>query len=140
MARQSFTIVSRSRDAAGGVDDVLDKAVGHLRVRTSRIRGGRGDGMLVVELIAGATRALVLPERGLGIWKVWNGPTEIGWQSPVAGPVHPRFVPLAEASGLGWLDGFDELVARCGLVSNGAPDFDATGRLLRVAPSSKAGS
>jgi hypothetical protein len=38
-------------------------------------------------------------------------------------------VPLAEPSGIGWLDGFDELVARCGLVSNGAPDFDDAGRL-----------
>jgi hypothetical protein len=58
------------------------------------------------------------------------GGVELGWQSPVHGPVHPRFVPLAEPSGLGWLDGFDELVARCGLVSNGAPDVDASGRLL----------
>ena len=39
-------------------------------------------------------------------------------------------MPLAEPSGIGWLDGFDELVARCGLVSNGAPDFDGSGRLL----------
>jgi hypothetical protein len=39
-------------------------------------------------------------------------------------------VPLTEPSGLGWLDGFDELVARCGLVSNGAPEFDSYGRLV----------
>ena len=39
-------------------------------------------------------------------------------------------MPLAEPSGLGWLDGFDELLVRCGLESNGAPEFDATtGRL-----------
>jgi hypothetical protein len=48
----------------------------------------------------------------------------------VQGPVHPRFVPVTEPSGIGWLDGFDELVARCGMVSNGAPDFDAQGRLV----------
>jgi hypothetical protein len=71
----------------------------------------------------------VLPDRGLGVWKIMAGPVELGWQSPVHGPVHPRFVPLGEPSGIGWLDGFDELVARCGLVSNGAPDFDAAGRL-----------
>ena len=70
----------------------------------------------------------MLPDRGLGIWKIMAGGVELGWQSPVHGPVHPRFVPLAEPSGLGWLDGFDELVARCGLVSNGAPDFDAAGQ------------
>ena len=86
--------------------------------------------MLLVELVAGSTKVYVLPDRGLGIWKIMAGEFELGWQSPVHGPVHPRFVPLAEPSGLGWLDGFDELVARCGLVSNGAPDFDEAGRLL----------
>jgi hypothetical protein len=85
---------------------------------------------MLVELVAGETKVLVLPDRGLGIWKIMAGGVELGWQSPVHGPVNPRFVPLSEPSGLGWLDGFDELVARCGLVSNGAPDFDASGRLL----------
>ena len=130
MARQAFPVISRGADTLSSVADGLDVKVGRLQVRTSRIRGGRADGMLVVELIGGDTRALVLPDRGLGIWKVWSGSTELGWRSPVGGPVHPRFVPVTEPSGLGWLDGFDELVARCGLVSNGAPEFDATGRLL----------
>jgi len=40
------------------------------------------------------------------------------------------WVPLNEPSGLGWLDGFDEMMVRCGIVSNGAPDFDSSGRLV----------
>jgi hypothetical protein len=55
---------------------------------------------------------------------------QLGWNSPVRGPVHPKFVPIGEPSGLGWLDGFDELLCRCGLFSNGAPDFDERGMLL----------
>lgn len=35
-----------------------------------------------------------------------------------------------EGDGIGWLNGFDELVVRCGLESNGAPDFSADGKLL----------
>jgi hypothetical protein len=31
---------------------------------------------------------------------------------------------------LGWLEGFNELLCRCGLESNGAPDFDMSGKLL----------
>lgn len=31
---------------------------------------------------------------------------------------------------MGWLDGFDEMMVRCGIGSNGAPDFDASGRLV----------
>ncbi|MFM8413669.1 MAG: aldose 1-epimerase family protein [Planctomycetota bacterium] len=110
-------------------DPLVDLAAGPLAVRSRRLTGGRREGVLLVELVAGATKVFVLPDRGLGIWKVFAGGVELGWQSPVAGPVHPTFVPQAEPSGLGWLDGFDELVARCGLVSNGAPDFDASGRL-----------
>ena len=105
-------------------------ALGPLAVQSRRLRGGAREGVLLVELVAGDTRVTVLPDRGLGIWKIVSRGFELGWQSPVQGPVHPRHVPLGEPSGLGWLDGFDELVARCGLVSNGAPDFAANGRLL----------
>jgi hypothetical protein len=65
----------------------------------------------------------------MGIWKAWIAEWEIGWQSPVKGPVHPAFVPLWEPSGIGWINGFDELLCRCGLESNGAPEFDGQGRL-----------
>jgi hypothetical protein len=112
------------------IDGEISAERGGLAVRATRLRGGLREGVLQVELVAGSTRVVVLPDRGLGIWKMHVGAVELGWRSPVAGPVHPRFVPLAEPSGLGWLDGFDELVARCGLVSNGAPDFDASGRLM----------
>jgi hypothetical protein len=118
-----------SPHAGVAADAVVDLTAGPLAVRSRRLAGGRREGVLLLELVAGDTRVFILPDRGLGIWKMMVGGTELGWQSPVAGPVHPAFVPLAEPSGLGWLDGFDELVARCGLVSNGAPEFDAAGRL-----------
>jgi hypothetical protein len=112
------------------VDGEISESLGPLGVTARRLRGGAREGVLQVELVAGSTRAIVLPDRGLGIWKMSCGDVELGWHSPVAGPVHPRHVPLGEPSGIGWLDGFDELVARCGLVSNGAPDFASNGRLL----------
>ena len=43
--------------------------------------------------------------------------------------MHPQFVPWQEPSGLGWLDGFDEWICRCGALSNGAPDFNEHGQL-----------
>jgi hypothetical protein len=129
MASQTLQLITSHRAASFSAADRVDVALGSLAVRSRRLSGGRRDGVLLVELVAGSTKVFVLPDRGLGIWKVMAGDCELGWQSPVHGPVHPRFVPLAEPNGLGWLDGFDELVARCGLVSNGAPDFDAAGRL-----------
>jgi galactose mutarotase-like enzyme len=65
----------------------------------------------------------------MGIWKAWASDKTLGWQSPVRGPVNPQLVPLLEGSGLGWLDGFDELLVRCGLESNGAPEFDEQGKV-----------
>ena len=122
------------RVSAAGDDAFIDPSAtfetGPLAVHTTLLSNGRREGVKLVELTAGDTRVVVLPDRGLGIWKMVAGGVELGWQSPVKGPVHPSFVPLAEPSGLGWLDGFDELVARCGLVSNGAPEFDAHGRLV----------
>jgi len=121
----TIDVLATAAAAAGSLDHVR----GPLAVRCRRLTGGRTEGMLLVELVAGDNRVWVLPDRGLGIWKAVLGGVDLGWRSPLQGPVHPRFVPLAEPSGLGWLDGFDELLARCGLVSNGAPDFDESGRL-----------
>ncbi len=129
MSSQTLQLITAHRGASFSAADRVDVSLGRLAVRTRRLSGGLRDGVLLVELVAGDTKVFVLPDRGLGLWKIMAGGVEMGWQSPVHGPVNPRFVSLSEPSGLGWLDGFDELVARCGLVSNGAPDVDATGRL-----------
>lgn len=94
-----------------------------------RMRGGLSDGVDAIRVDNGKLAFVVLPTRGMGIWKAWRGELEVGWKSPVRGPVHPAFVPVMEPSGLGWLDGFDELFVRCGLESNGAPEFDENGRV-----------
>jgi len=95
------------------------------------LHGGLREGVRLIEIDNGRMKLMVLPTRGMGIWRAClNGNQVLGWQSPVRGPVHPAWVPIAEPSGLGWLEGFDELLVRCGLESNGAPDFDEQGRLL----------
>lgn len=100
----------------------------HVRLRTCH--GGRSEGVRVVEIDNGAMCIDVLPTRGMGIWRVRRGDRTLGWRAPARDPIHPAFVPLMEPAGLGWLDGFSELLCRCGLESNGAPEFDDTGRLL----------
>jgi len=105
------------------------KADGY-RIDKHRLQGGPRDGVDVVHVDNGTIRFVVVPTRGMGLWKAWCDGEQIGWNSPVPGPVHPALVPLSDPSGLGWLDGFDELLARCGLESNGAPEFDGQGKLL----------
>jgi hypothetical protein len=99
-------------------------------VRQQTLHGGLRDGVELLWIDNGSFRVAVLPQRGMGLWKAWLGDLPLGWNSPVRGPVHPSFVPLGEPSGLGWLDGFDELLCRCGLWSNGPPEYDARGVML----------
>ncbi|MEX1040760.1 MAG: aldose 1-epimerase family protein [Pirellulaceae bacterium] len=115
--------------AAG--ETALSSEVHSLSLKHRRLASGMSDGVDVLEVRNGDFTFRVLPTRGMGIHQAVYKGTQIGWQSPVNGPVHPKFVPLSDPSGLGWLDGFDELLVRCGLESNGAPEHDEeTGRLL----------
>lgn len=102
---------------------------GMVSVKHGHLIGGKSEAVEVIHVDTGAIRALLLPGRGMGIWKLWAGETEFGWSSPVDGPVHPSLVPVLDPGGLGWLEGFDELVVRCGLESNGAPEKDDSGAL-----------
>lgn len=103
---------------------------GKIDTRHGRFIGGVADQVEVVEVDTGAVRVMLLPTRGMSIWYLDAGGVRFGWDSPVAGPVHPSMVPVFDPSGLGWLEGFDELLVRCGLESNGAPERDNDGRLV----------
>lgn len=134
MSRRVWTLVDVDRDVfvdalsieAGSAD------AARYSVRKRTLRGGLRDGVDAVEIDNGALRFTVVPTRGMGLWKAWHGELELGWQSPVKGPVHPKFVPVNEASGIGWLNGFDELLCRCGLEFNGAPEWGEDGRLVHA--------
>ncbi len=91
------------------------------------LRGGRRDGVDLIEVDNGALAFSIVPTRGMGLWKGRYQGLDLGWKSPVNdGPVNPGFVNLMNGGGLGWLEGFDELLARCGLESNGAPYQEGT--------------
>jgi len=97
-------------------------------IRKRTLRGGLRDGIDLIEVHNGALSYSVLPTRGMGLWRGEYRGNFLGWRSPVQGPVHPQFVNLADHGGLGWLTGFDELLCRCGLSSNGPPGADAETR------------
>jgi len=113
---------------AMGPSDAAGAAAGCSATKR-RLHGGLCEGVDVIELAGGPLRVIVVPTRGMGIWRAHCGETLLGWRSPVGGPVHPAFVRLDEPSGLGWLSGFDELMVRCGLEYNGGPEFHPNGIL-----------
>ncbi|MCS7016212.1 MAG: aldose 1-epimerase family protein [Gemmatales bacterium] len=88
------------------------------------LRGGKRDGVELLEVHNGVLTLSVLPTRGMGLWRGEYRGWRLGWQAPVRGPVHPQWVQLLDRGGLGWLDGFDEWICRCGLHSNGPPGHD----------------
>jgi hypothetical protein len=133
MALHEWTLITPNASGAceeftiGAGDIAGTPALWRVSMRT--LQSGLSQGVTVVEIDNGLLKTAIVPTRGMGIWRAWMNGRELGWQSPVRGPVHPAFVPNTEPGGLGWLDGFDELMCRCGLESNGAPDFDDRGRL-----------
>ncbi len=119
MPKQSF-------DLSHSVETSHFEMIGNSRIgfESRRLSNGVSNGVHQVTLTCGEKTIDVLPTRGMGIWQASNAGIRFGWNSPVAGPVHPLHVPISEPSGLGWLDGFDEMMVRCGMFSNGAPEFD----------------
>ncbi|MGL4941569.1 MAG: DUF4432 family protein [Thermoguttaceae bacterium] len=127
-------------DTAAGVfrDPLTQSAAnGDLQFAWERLRGGKQDGIDRVRLTSRSVSIDVLTTRGMSIASVGCGGNNpqtqpaftLGWDSPLRGYVHPSLVPLGEPSGLGWLEGFSEWFVRCGLESNGAPEWDDDGRL-----------
>jgi hypothetical protein len=94
------------------------------RVRKRTLRGGLRDGIDLVSVTVGDLTVSILPTRGMGIWRGEYRGIRLGWDAPVVGPVHPKFVNQADRGGLGWLTGFDEWLCRCGLAWNGPPGTD----------------
>ena len=93
-------------------------------VRQRTLHGGKQEGVTVIEVDNGALRFTVIPTRGMGVLRVEMGELRLGWDSPVREVVHPKFVNLQSRGGLGWLEGFNEWLVRCGLESCGAPGPD----------------
>lgn len=96
----------------------------HWSIRKRTLHGGVSDGVDVVDLNNGALSVSILPTRGMGLWRGNYRGIDVGWNSPVKQPVHPSYVHQMDRNGLGWLTGFNELMCRCGLSSNGVPGMD----------------
>ena len=58
--------------------------------------------------------------------------TRLGWNSPVKEVVNPAYINLESRNGLGWLDGFNEMMVRCGYEWTGHPGVDDNGQLLSL--------
>jgi hypothetical protein len=93
-------------------------------IRKVRLHGGRQEGSELIIVDNGMLQVTLIPTRGMGILSARLGDVRLGWDSPVKEVVHPRFMNLQARGGLGWLEGFNEWMVRCGLESNGQAGKD----------------
>src|SRR5436305_1679335 len=104
------TLTDMARDVwldsfAVGPGDVATDSPLPWSVRKRTLRGGLRDGVDLIEVDNGVLSFAVLPTRGMGVWRGRCRGVSLGWQAPVAGPVHPKFVEQSGRNGLGWLTG-----------------------------------
>ena len=88
------------------------------------LKGGKQEGVELLILDNGELQISIIPTRGMGIFDVKSKGIRLGWDSPVKEIVHPSYINLESRSGLGWLEGFNEWMVRCGLEFAGHPGTD----------------
>lgn len=116
----------------GPADLSIDGAAGW-RVTRTTLRGGKQEGVGLITIDNGRLQIEVIETRGLSLLSAVDGDYRIGWQSPVTEVIHPVWIDLAARDGKGWLEGFNELLVRCGLEYAGAPGRDDEARAGRQA-------
>ncbi|MCI0338263.1 MAG: aldose 1-epimerase family protein [Acidobacteria bacterium] len=104
--------------------DFDTKSVAPWSVQKYTLHGGKQEGVDVINVNNGKQSLVVVPTRGMGVLKVEMNDVRLGWDSPVKEIVHPQFISLQSRGGLGWLEGFNEWMVRCGLEWAGHPGKD----------------
>jgi len=95
------------------------------------LHGGKQEGSELIEVDNGKMTFWVIPTRGMNVLRVKTGDITLGWTSPVKEVVNPVFITLDARGGLGWLDGFNEWLVRCGFEWSGHPGMD-DGKLMTL--------
>jgi len=88
------------------------------------LHGGKQEGSKVITLSSAGLTIALSPTRGMNILNVKGSDVRLGWDSPVTEVVNPAYINLYSRNGLGWLDGFNEMMVRCGFEWTGHPGVD----------------
>lgn len=90
------------------------------------LHGGKQEGSKVVIIRSEDGLTITLsPTRGMNLLRAEGFGAKMGWDSPVKEVINPAFINLESRNGLGWLEGFNEMMVRCGYEWTGHPVTDA---------------
>lgn len=116
------------------VDDNTEKGNWHITSSQLKIKGvpfsieqkilhgGKQEGSKILTISSKNGLNIVLsPTRGMGILHVDGFGVHLGWSSPVKEVVNPALINLESRNGLGWLEGFNEMLVRSGYEWAGHP-------------------
>lgn len=110
-------------DTENGVEVGNWKTTGqNYTIEQKVLHGGKQEGSKVITITSptGLTIALS-PTRGMGLLHAEGKGVRLGWNSPVKEVVNPAYINLESRNGLGWLEGFNEMIVRCGYEWTGHP-------------------
>ncbi|AOR63026.1 aldose 1-epimerase family protein [Pectobacterium wasabiae] len=86
------------------------------------LHGGRQEGSKVITITSqNGLKIALSPTRGMNLLHVTGKNIRLGWDSPVDEVVNPNTINLESRNGLGWLEGFNEMMVRCGFEWTGHP-------------------
>ncbi|WP_413739413.1 aldose 1-epimerase family protein [Sodalis sp. RH14] len=86
------------------------------------LHGGKQEGSKVIVISSKDGLTITLsPTRGMNLLRVEGFGSKMGWDSPVKEVVNPAFINLESRNGVGWLEGFNEMIVRCGYEWTGHP-------------------
>lgn len=133
-----FTLIDATSSIDVGDWKVTNETLGFtdgdsFSIEKRRLYGGKQAGVDIIIINNGKMTITLIPTRGMGIFNVkMDGERILGWDSPVKEIVNPVFLDLESRGGLGWLDGFNEMMVRCGYEWTGHPGVDDNGQLLSL--------
>lgn len=85
------------------------------------LHGGKQEGSKVITITSKGLTIALSPTRGMDLLHVVGNNVRLGWDSPVKEVVNPQFINLESRNGVGWLEGFNEMMVRCGYEWTGHP-------------------
>ena len=100
-------------------------------VTKKTLHGGKQEGSTLITIDTKDLQVSLIPTRGMDIYEIKSGDVRYGWKSPVDEIVNPAYMNLEMRNGLGWLDGFNEMMVRCGYEWTGHPG-EENGKLMSL--------
>lgn len=115
---KEFVLTDNEKGIAKGNWSFSSKDLGikgeKFTIQNTVLKGGKQEGSELLTITSNNLTIKLSPTRGLGILSVVGDGIRMGWDSPVNEVVNPKFINLDSRGGIGWLDGFNEMMVRCG--------------------------